>query len=237
MWYTCLRCEDSFSTSDTSGSQILIEHHCDPKREPEIEERAFKGLKLGKDYQICPSEACKRKIELSHGCNFIRCHCRATFCFICGQLVRDGFGHWNSKGGCPRFGQPGDDRAIYDDEDHYDDNDEVPDDQQARALFYREAMMLPDWQRDAQRAMEMQMQYVRQAQAAVRAEEVRRHQRAMMEERSPPRDPRRFGRVARGLRQPPEEQGQRRPGEPHSRLAQRQGKRLQAPKAILDSPM
>lgn len=198
MWYTCLRCADSFSPSDSSGSQTSIDHSCDPKREKEFEHRAFDGLKQGKDYQICPNEACKRKVELSHGCNYIRCHCRTSFCFICGQPVRDGNGHWRSDGGCPRFGQPGDGRAIYDDEDRYNDNDDITDDQRARELFHREAMMMPDWQQDARRAMDMQMRFMRQARAAVQAEEDMRQERAM--ERLTPQEPRGFWRAWRDQR-------------------------------------
>jgi len=198
MWYTCLRCSDSFSPSDTSAAQISIEHHCDPKREQEFENRAFNGLKLGKDYQICPNETCKRKVELSHGCNYIRCHCRTSFCFICGQLVRDGNGHWKSEGGCPRFGQPGDGRAIYDDEDRYDDNEDLTDEQRARELFHREALVMPDWQQDAQRAMDVQMRFVRQAQAEVHAEEARRRER---ERQRLDAQPRGFWRAWRDQRQ------------------------------------
>lgn len=215
MWYTCLRCSDSFSPSDTSGAQTSIDHSCDPKREEEFENRAFQGLKLGKDYQICPNEACKRKVELSHGCNYIRCHCRTSFCFICGQPVRDGNGHWKTDGGCPRFGQPGDGRAIYDDDDTYNDNDDITDDQRARDLFYREAMMMPvpDWQQDARRAMEMQMRYVRQAQADVHADEARRQER-QREDRAADQHPRGFWRAWRDERRAREPNRERLPNNP-----------------------
>jgi hypothetical protein len=64
-WYTCLRCEESFSTSDVEGANAAIEHECDPQRGREFEERAFMGLKRGKEWQVCPK--CKRRVELSDG--------------------------------------------------------------------------------------------------------------------------------------------------------------------------
>jgi hypothetical protein len=161
-WYTCLRCEESFSTSDVEGANAAIEHECDPHRDREFEERAFRGLKRGSEWQICPNEKCKRRVELSDGCNHVRCVCREHFCFICGNPVRDGEGHWRKEGGCPRFGQKGGERAIYDENDVYDDNGDVGDDERAR-----EIQRLEDGEDAAAwRAFEFQMQAV---------EEMRRH--------------------------------------------------------------
>lgn len=79
-WYTCLRCEESFSTGDVGGAEVGIEHECDPQRDLELEERAFRGLKRGVQWQLCPNEKCKRRVELSDGCNHMRCVCRMHFC-------------------------------------------------------------------------------------------------------------------------------------------------------------
>lgn len=134
MWYTCLRCEESFSTTDTAGAETAIEHECDPTKHSELEERAFNGLQRGVQWQICPNQNCKRRVELSEGCNHMRCECRTHFCFICGNHVRDGEGHWRENGGCPRFGQKGSQQAIYDDYDHFDDNDDISDDGRAQQI-------------------------------------------------------------------------------------------------------
>lgn len=75
-WYTCLRCEETFSTGDVAGAQASISHECDPSRDRELEERAFAGLKRGKDWQFCPNEGCKRRVQLKDGCNHVRCVCR-----------------------------------------------------------------------------------------------------------------------------------------------------------------
>jgi hypothetical protein len=48
--------------------------------------------------------------------------------------VRDGEGHWRKEGGCPRFGQKGGERAIYDENDLYDDNGDIGDDERARNI-------------------------------------------------------------------------------------------------------
>jgi hypothetical protein len=144
------------------GANVAIEHECDPHREREFEERAFRGLKKGSEWQVCPNEKCKRRVELSDGCNHVRCVCREHFCFICGNPVRDGEGHWRKEGGCPRFGQKGGERAIYDENDVYDDNGDVGDDERAR-----EIQRLEDGEDAAAwRAFEFQMQAV---------EEMRRH--------------------------------------------------------------
>ncbi|KAK5163132.1 uncharacterized protein LTR77_010916 [Saxophila tyrrhenica] len=79
---------------------------------------AFAGLTRGKDYQICPSKICKRKIQLSEGCNRIICTCGQEFCFICGQPAAGHSDHWSRlPAGCPRWNHPRAANALYD----YDD--------------------------------------------------------------------------------------------------------------------
>lgn len=133
-----------------------IEHECDPQRDLELNERAFRGLKRGVQWQLCPNEKCKRRVELSDGCNHMRCVCRMHFCFVCGEPVRDGEGHWRREGGCPRFGQKGSRRAIYDEEDAWDDNGDVGDEERAREMQRQE-----DGEEEAlRRAFEVQMRMV-----------------------------------------------------------------------------
>lgn len=154
MWYSYLRCEESFSIGDVAGEEVDIVHECDLRGNAELEERAFKGLVRGKDWQLCPNENCKRRVELSDGCNHVRCHCRTHFCFICGRPVMDGQGHWKLEGGCPRFGQKGSTRAIYDEEDLWNDNGD--DESEVRAMRLQ---MEEDGEGEAlRRAMELQMQ-------------------------------------------------------------------------------
>jgi hypothetical protein len=155
-WYTCLRCAETFSPGDVAGAEAAIEHECDARRDGELEERAFEGLKKGREWQVCPNEECKRRVELSDGCNHMRCVCRTHFCFICGRPVRDGEGHWKKEGGCPRFGQKDSKRAIYDEEDVWNDNDDIGDEE--RAL---EMQRVEDGEEEAlRRAFDLQMQMV-----------------------------------------------------------------------------
>lgn len=152
-WFMCLRCEESFSTGEVEGVETAIEHECDPRRDLELEERAFRGLKRGREWQLCPNEVCKRRVELSDGCNHMRCVCRMHFCFLCGKPVKDGDGHWRKDEGCPRFGQKESERAIYDEEDVWNDNDDVSDEE--RALEFQRA---EDGEEQAlRRAYELQM--------------------------------------------------------------------------------
>jgi hypothetical protein len=182
-WYTCLRCEESFSTSDVAGANAAIEHQCDPHRDREFEERAFQGLKRGREWQVCPNEKCKRRVELSDGCNHVRCVCREHFCFICGMPVRDEEGHWWKEGGCPRFGHKGGKRAIYDENDLYDDNGDVVDDERAG-----EIQRLEDGEDAAAwRAFDFQMQIV---------DEFRRHLEETEAARLRDRDRERHGQEA-----------------------------------------
>lgn len=166
MWYTCLRCEESFSTTDVAGAETAIEHECDPRKHSEMEERAFNGLQRGRQWQVCPNPTCKRRVELSEGCNHMRCECRTHFCFICGKPVRDGEGHWREQGGCPRFGQRGSNKAVYDEHDIWNDNDDVSDDERAQNMQRNEY----DDQEAQLRAYDMQIQIV--------AEEIREREAA-----------------------------------------------------------
>lgn len=75
------------------------------------ENKAFEGLEKGKDYQSCPS--CRRRIELSDGCNHISCVCGTGFCFLCGERAQHYGQHWR-RGGCPQFNHPEDENAIWD---------------------------------------------------------------------------------------------------------------------------
>ena len=160
-WYTCLRCEETFSTRDVAGSQTSIIHECDASRYEELEERAFAGLKRGRDWQFCPNEGCKRRIELKDGCNHVRCVCRTHFCFVCGGFVRDGEGHWRREGGCPRFGVRGDGRAIFDEGDVFDDNGDVG----AREAMEHEGL---------RRAFDVQMRLVDEVRRELEVAEARR---------------------------------------------------------------
>jgi len=156
-WYTCLRCEESFSTGDVGGVEAAIEHECDARRDGELEERAFKGLERGREWQECPNEECKRRVELSDGCNHMRCVCRMHFCFVCGKPVRDGEGHWKKEGGCPRFGTKDSKRAIYDENDVWNDNDDVGDEERAREM---QRVENGEEEEALRRAFELQMRMV-----------------------------------------------------------------------------
>jgi len=147
-WYTCLRCEETFSTGDVAGSQAAIAHECDPSRDKELQERAFAGLKRSRDWQLCPNENCKRRVELKDGCNHVTCVCKTHFCFVFGSFVRDGEGHWRRKGGCPRFGVKGSERAIFDDGDVFDDNGDLGEGEALRRAFDVQMRMVEDVRRE-----------------------------------------------------------------------------------------
>jgi hypothetical protein len=56
------------------GDRILVNtphnpHKCIPLNAVDTEGAAFEGLKRGKDYQICPSERCGRRLKLRDGCS------------------------------------------------------------------------------------------------------------------------------------------------------------------------
>lgn len=185
MWYTCLRCEESFSTADVGGEEVEIRHECDPRMNAELEERAFSGLVRGVDWQFCPNEECRRRVELSDGCNHIRCLCRAHFCFVCGYFVRDGEGHWRREGGCPRFGKKGDERAIYDDNDSWNDNDDIGDEERAGEIQRREY----GYEAGLGRAFEVQISMVEEARREIQEQEARRAQSRQRESEVASEDP------------------------------------------------
>lgn len=78
----CLLCGGRFEHNPTDDS-----HRCVPI---DTADAAFEGLKRGKGYQICPSERCGMRIELSEACNAMRCHCGTTLCYICGEPATRG---------------------------------------------------------------------------------------------------------------------------------------------------
>ena len=125
-WYTCLLCLECYSTSDSEGKEIEIEHHYDPSSEQELRRRAFEGLVRGRDYQDCPNTNCEHRIELSEGCNCIQCQsCGMQFCYIRGRKAEEGSGHWKSGSRCPKWNQPASGNALFhddrDDDDRGDD--------------------------------------------------------------------------------------------------------------------
>jgi len=62
----------------------------------------------------CPKATCGVVIERSAGCNHIECsYCTSSFCYICGEEADPDSNHWFD---CPRYGQPGDKDASYDEE-------------------------------------------------------------------------------------------------------------------------
>ena len=75
-----------------------------------------KGLVRGKDFQLCPK--CGTPCELRDGCNFMQCvlrKCQEGFCFICGAGgLKDVHEHWKLGMPCPKFGQPGERNALFD---------------------------------------------------------------------------------------------------------------------------
>ncbi|TKA25760.1 hypothetical protein B0A50_05857 [Salinomyces thailandicus] len=106
-------------------------HACRPEttNPQETPTNDFAGQTRGRDYQLCPNPACKLPIYLGEGCNHCICPsgtCRTEFCFICGTPAVDRSGHWDDGQPCPRFNQPGDAGALYDD---WADDIEMEDDE------------------------------------------------------------------------------------------------------------
>jgi hypothetical protein len=84
---------------------------------------AFDERTRGSEWQKCPKAACGVVIERSAGCNHMEClHCSTSFCYICGDFASAESDHWFDT--CPRFGQPGDRDASYD-EDYPSESDEA----------------------------------------------------------------------------------------------------------------
>lgn len=105
---SCLLCGGRFDHDAPQSS-----HRCVPI---DTGDAAFEGLKGGRDYQICPAERCRMKIELSAACNAMTCRCGTQFCYICGESVGDKSDHWTKRkpDGCPTFNQPGAPNAQFD---------------------------------------------------------------------------------------------------------------------------
>lgn len=73
-WFTCLKCAECFDLGEDPNEEaeegpVEIPHVCSTKRVKEKVD-AFKGLKRGRDYQICPDGGCRRPAELAAGCKF-----------------------------------------------------------------------------------------------------------------------------------------------------------------------
>ncbi|KAK3059088.1 hypothetical protein LTR09_000654 [Extremus antarcticus] len=64
----------------------------------------------------CPNVDCRAPMYLYDGCNHVRCGvCKLSFCWVC-LKKNPGDGHWTTGNSCPRFGQPGSRRAIFDED-------------------------------------------------------------------------------------------------------------------------
>ncbi|KAM0712823.1 hypothetical protein Q7P35_000271 [Cladosporium inversicolor] len=86
--------------------------------QPTLDERT-----RGAEWQKCPNSACGVVIERSVGCNHFECaYCKASFCYICGDFATADSDHWLNI--CPRYGQPGDKDASFDEEYHFDSDEE-----------------------------------------------------------------------------------------------------------------
>lgn len=86
--------------------------------QPTLDERT-----RGAEWQKCPNSACGVVIERSTGCNHFECvYCKASFCYICGYFASADSDHWLNI--CPRFGQPGDKDAEFDEEYNFDSDEE-----------------------------------------------------------------------------------------------------------------
>lgn len=107
-WYTCLHCRTSFPppVGKEGRKSTRIRHTCDPVIEDELRDRAFRGLKRGKDYQYCPNQYCRKPIQLAEACNHMTCVCGTEFCYVCGEAADGRSKHW-ARGGCPSHGYMG----------------------------------------------------------------------------------------------------------------------------------
>jgi hypothetical protein len=109
-----------------------VPHACIPERRLGERRLALGALQRGKDYQECPGGGCGRVVELAEACNQMSCQCGVSFCYICGKEAEAGSDHWlRELGGCPRWGQRGSEREIYDNDEHdvvaNDDDDDTDD--------------------------------------------------------------------------------------------------------------
>jgi hypothetical protein len=85
---------------------------------------ALGALTRGKDFQICPGEGCERVVQLAEACNQMSCLCGVSFCYVCGKKAEASSDHWlRELGGCPRWGERGSGRELFDDDDPDEDDD------------------------------------------------------------------------------------------------------------------
>lgn len=134
----CGACGDPIYSSSAT-------HWCKPTPKEPPNKAEVAGLVRGKDYQLCPR--CGTGRGLLDGCNHLICpatNCVTHYCFICGAEADARGGHWSGNSQCPRYGQPGDPRAIF-------DRDMLRAGEQPNRLeeaLAREARILPIVQRD-----------------------------------------------------------------------------------------
>lgn len=83
---------------------------CGSSTTTQTEDDPLEGLRLGRDYQRCPS--CRIPVFLTEACNELICpRCGEHFCWICG---RQATGEHFRPGGCPRWNHPDESNAHYD---------------------------------------------------------------------------------------------------------------------------
>lgn len=129
MAYTCLMCRKRYLVKESVGPSAIVDHECIPMKEQDNQDRAFAGLKRGRDWQECPSSQCRRRVQLSEACNHMICPgCLTEFCYICGNRAVKASRHW-LPGGCPMWGQPSGGRAVYDHEANVLEIEAGPDDE------------------------------------------------------------------------------------------------------------
>ena len=78
-----------------------------------VGELELQGLVRGRDFQVCPNNACKQVVTLGKGCNHVRCPSSACpisrigFCMVCGEVATHQSGHWGPNKPCPLYSQKG----------------------------------------------------------------------------------------------------------------------------------
>lgn len=101
----CMKCN-----TQQASTNAALSHDCELNIELRAladracESKAFEGLRQGVDYQVCPSEACSRKVQIREACNHLICMCGTEFCFTCGVETAEHSDHW-ATGTCPRYGK------------------------------------------------------------------------------------------------------------------------------------
>ncbi|KAK5728788.1 hypothetical protein LTR15_001928 [Elasticomyces elasticus] len=114
--YGCTACQGStcgICLSSFFGDSV--KHVCiDVEDTSIVEDDPYQAMKRGKDYQFCPRCSCA--VELEDGCNYMRCRCGDSFCFICGEklpLVETLTDHFVVGMSCPKWNQPTDTNAHH----------------------------------------------------------------------------------------------------------------------------